>query len=36
VQDAMSAANAFDSQVEIDMDMLRADEHADSGWVLRY
>lgn len=31
LQDAMISANAFDSQLEIDLDMIRADEHADSG-----
>lgn len=33
LQDAMSAANTFDSQLEIDLDMIRADEHTDSGCV---
>ena len=33
MQDAMLSANAFDSQLEIDLDMIRADEHTDSGWV---
>ena len=27
----MLSANAFDAQLEIDLDMIRADEHADSG-----
>ena len=30
-KDAMLAANAFDSQLEIDLDMIHADERADSG-----